>query len=58
MRIKILTTPTCPYCKKAKGFLKNHDLDFEERDVKNDPGALPEMMKDTDVRPAPVTEVR
>lgn len=31
--VKIYTTPTCPFCKKAKDFFKSSNIDFEEINV-------------------------
>lgn len=33
MEIKIYITPTCPWCKKVKDWLKKKKIQFEERDV-------------------------
>ena len=33
MEVKIITGPLCGYCDAAKGFLKQHDQDYEEVDV-------------------------
>ena len=33
MAVKVYTTPTCPYCKKAKAWLKEHGVKFEEINV-------------------------
>lgn len=34
--IKVYTTPTCPYCKRAKDWLKEHGCEFEELDITSD----------------------
>ncbi len=31
--VKLYTTPTCSYCKKAKEFLQSSNIGFEEIDV-------------------------
>lgn len=31
--VKIFTTQTCPYCKKAKEFFQSSNIEFEEIDV-------------------------
>ena len=33
MKITIFSTPTCPYCKSAKEFLRRHNIGFKEVDV-------------------------
>jgi len=35
-KVKIYSTPTCPYCKIAKEYLKNNKVDFEDIDVSTD----------------------
>lgn len=47
MKIKIYSTPTCPYCKAAKTFLKKEKIDFEDIDVSIDKKALEEMKEKT-----------
>jgi len=31
--VKVYTTPTCPYCKKAKAWLNDHGVKYEEINV-------------------------
>ena len=38
--IKIYTTPTCPYCKIAKEYMKGKGVDFKEYNVAQDHEAL------------------
>lgn len=35
--VRIYTTPSCPYCAKAKELLKEENIPFEETDLGNDP---------------------
>lgn len=44
-RIKIYTTPICPYCVRAKALLKKKGARFEEIDVLMDRGAREEMVR-------------
>ncbi|MFC1517902.1 glutaredoxin family protein [Candidatus Margulisiibacteriota bacterium] len=44
-KVKIYSTPTCPYCKKAKAFLTEHKISFEDIDVGSDQKAAEEMME-------------
>ena len=37
MSVQIYTTPTCPYCVKAKTLLQRKGVAFEEIDVAQDP---------------------
>lgn len=32
-RVKVYSTPTCPYCAMAKDFLKEQNIEFEDIDV-------------------------
>jgi len=32
-KVKIYSTPTCPFCMMAKKFLKENNIDFEDIDV-------------------------
>ena len=42
-RIRIYTTPICPYCVRAKALLNKKGASFEEIDVLMDRGAREEM---------------
>lgn len=42
-KIKIYSSPTCPYCRQAKEFLSAHDILFDDVDVSANPEALKEM---------------
>ena len=42
-KVKIYTTPICPYCVRAKSLLKKKGAAFEEIDVFMDSGAREEM---------------
>ncbi len=45
MTVKIYTTPTCPWCKKAKEFLKQKKIKFTELDVSSNEKARDEMVQ-------------
>ncbi len=47
-KIKIYTTPICPYCVRAKQLLKKKGAPFEEIDVFMDSDARKEMESATD----------
>lgn len=36
-KVEIYTTPTCPYCKRAKALLQNKNVTYTEIDVSRDP---------------------
>ena len=52
-RIKIYTTPICPYCVRAKALLKKKGASFEEIDVLTDRGAREEMEQKSGRRSVP-----
>ncbi len=55
--IRIFTTPTCPWCKKAKEFLKKRKLSYVELDVYEDNKARQEMISKTGQVGVPVIEI-
>ncbi len=43
-KIKVYSTPTCPYCKMAKKFLDKNKIEYENIDVSVDQVAAKEMV--------------
>lgn len=43
--VKVYSTPTCPWCVRAKQFLKDNNIDFENFDVSSDQAKADEMVK-------------
>jgi glutaredoxin 3 len=43
--VKVYSTPTCPYCIKAKGYLTEKKVSFVNVDVAKDQPGLQEMIK-------------
>lgn len=43
-KVKVYTSNTCPYCTMAKDYLKEKDVDFEEKNVQTDKEARDELM--------------
>ncbi|MBT4135318.1 NrdH-redoxin [archaeon] len=56
-KIKIYSTPTCPYCKTAKDFLKEKKIEFEAIDVSSDEKGLEEMKKKSGQLGVPVIDI-
>ena len=56
-KIRIFSTPTCPYCVTLKEFLKEKGFEFEDIDVSRDEKALEEMVKKTEQFGVPVINV-
>ncbi|MCI5054340.1 MAG: glutaredoxin 3 [Pelagibacteraceae bacterium] len=44
-KVKIYTTPYCPFCIRAKQLLKNKNIDFQEIDLSKEPEKFDEMSK-------------
>jgi glutaredoxin 3 len=57
MAVKIYTTPTCVYCRKAKDFFKINDVKYEEVNVLTDQEALKEMVEKSHQMGVPVIDV-
>ncbi|HOP99733.1 MAG TPA: glutaredoxin family protein [Acetivibrio clariflavus] len=57
MTVKVYSTPTCPWCTKAKEYLKSKNVDFEDIDVSKDPTAAVEMIKKSGQRGVPVLDI-
>lgn len=58
MKVKVYTTPTCPYCKMTKEFLKEKGVDFEELDVAGDDDARKEMVQKSGQMGVPVVQIK
>jgi len=56
-KIKIYSTSTCPYCIRAKQFLKENNIVFEDVDVSVDRGAASEMIEKSGQMGVPVLDI-
>lgn len=56
--IKVYSTSTCPWCMRAKEFLKEHKIKFEDVDVSRNMNAAKEMVKKSGQMGVPVIEAR
>jgi glutaredoxin len=54
--VTLYVVPACPLCTHARSWLKRHGIEYTERDVANDFGALLAMHKLTRQRFVPVFE--
>lgn len=43
--VKVYSTPACPYCIRAKDYLQQKGVAFENYDVSSDESKLKEMMQ-------------
>jgi len=55
--VTLYVVPDCPLCTRARVWLDGHDIEYVERDVANDFGALRAMHKLTKQRFVPVFEM-
>lgn len=55
-RVTLYVVPGCPLCANARTWLERHGIEYTERDVANDFGALRAMHRLTRQRLVPVFE--
>ena len=53
-KIKVFSTPTCPWCHRAKDYLKEKGVEFEDINVAEDQKAAEEMVEKSGQRGVPV----
>ena len=56
-KIIVYSTPTCPYCVKAKEFLKNNNIEFENIDVSANQDKAQEMIGKSGQMSVPVLDI-
>lgn len=56
-KVRVFSTPFCPYCVTLKEFLKEHNIGFEDIDVSKDQEALEEMVRKSGQMGVPVLEI-
>ncbi|MFH1611756.1 MAG: glutaredoxin domain-containing protein [bacterium] len=56
-KIKLYSTPTCPYCETLKKFFNEKGFEYEEIDVSDNDEAREEMIKKSDQMGVPVLEI-
>jgi len=56
-KVKVYSTPTCPWCTKVKEYLESIGVEFENVDVSKDRDAAMAMVKKTRQMGVPVTEI-
>ena len=57
MNVKIYSTPICPYCARAKQFLKDNNIEFDDIDVSADQSKTQEMVQKTGQMGVPVLDI-
>jgi len=56
-KVIVYSTPTCPYCIKAKQFLKDSNIDFENIDVSSNQEKAQEMVTKSGQMGVPVVDI-
>jgi glutaredoxin-like YruB-family protein len=56
-KVRIFSTPTCPYCFALKRFLEEKGIEVESIDVSSDLEAQKEMIEKTKQTTVPVTDI-
>lgn len=56
-RVRVFTTPACPYCFTLKELLKEKNIAFEDIDVSQNKKARKEMEKKTGKLEVPVVDI-
>ncbi|MDI6800019.1 MAG: Uxx-star family glutaredoxin-like (seleno)protein [Actinomycetota bacterium] len=56
-KVKVYSTPTCPYCVQVKEYLKTRGIEFEDFGVASDADARSEMVEKSGQMGVPVIVV-
>jgi len=56
-KVRVFSSPMCPFCYVLKEFLKEKGIEFEEIDVSKDEKARDEMIKKSGRLEAPIVEI-
>ena len=56
-KVRVYSTARCPYCVRAKEFLKANNVEFEDVDVSSDQKAAEEMIQKSGQMGVPVLDI-
>jgi len=56
-RVIVFSTPTCPWCTRAKTYLRGRGVPFRDVDVSRDPAAARDLVRRTGQMGVPVIEI-
>ncbi|MBU2545408.1 thioredoxin family protein [Patescibacteria group bacterium] len=56
-KVKVYSTPSCPYCVTLKEYLKDNNIAFEGVDVSQDKVQLDDMIKKSGQMGVPVVDI-
>jgi glutaredoxin 3 len=57
MNITVYSTDTCPWCRKAKDYLRDKGVEFKEVNVAEDRNGAMEMVKKSGQQGVPVIDI-
>jgi Glutaredoxin-like protein, YruB-family len=57
MNVKVYSTPSCPWCTRAKDYLKKNNVPYEDIDVSVNRAAAMEMVQKSGQRGVPVLDI-
>ena len=57
VKVIVYSTPSCPYCHKAKDFLKENKIEFKDIDVSKDQEAAQDMIEKSGQMGVPVLDI-
>ena len=57
LKVLVFTTPTCPYCRATKQYLRQRGIRFKEIDVSKDHRAARDMVKRSGQSGVPVVDI-
>ncbi len=55
--VTVYSTPTCPFCIRAKQYLKENNIQFTDYDVGSDPAKAQEMISKSGQMGVPVLDI-
>jgi glutaredoxin 3 len=56
-KIRVFSTPTCPYCHTLKMFLEEHGFEYEDVDISSDEKAQEELVEKVGGMGVPVVDI-
>lgn len=56
-KVKVYSTPTCPFCAKTKQFLNENNIEFEDFDVSSSQEKVQEMIKKSGQMAIPIIDI-
>ncbi|CDI48897.1 glutaredoxin domain-containing protein [Clostridium tetani] len=55
--VKVYSTPTCPYCKKAKAYFDSKNIEYKDVNVAQDEKEKEEMIEKSGQQSVPVIDI-